>query len=104
MYLWFVDKVQFFFTDLCGDQVVVINTQDIALRGDEWQKRQYFHHTTYHHGASWTKAWELHKKNPTKVNFVQTLCWQVTCAFAVLYLKNCLNLIILYPDYRKSHL
>ncbi|KAJ8686740.1 hypothetical protein QAD02_022534 [Eretmocerus hayati] len=51
----------------CGDHVVIINSRDIALRGDEWQMRVYFHHTTYHGGASWTKAWELHKKDPTMV-------------------------------------
>ncbi|XP_001607973.1 39S ribosomal protein L13, mitochondrial [Nasonia vitripennis] len=51
----------------CGDHVVVINSKDIALRGDEWQMRVYFHHNTYHHGASWTKAWELHKKDPTMI-------------------------------------
>lgn len=48
----------------CGDHVVVINSRDIALRGDEWRKRVYFHHTTYHGGASWTLAWELHNKDP----------------------------------------
>ncbi|XP_034947269.1 39S ribosomal protein L13, mitochondrial [Chelonus insularis] len=47
----------------CGDHVVVINSKHIALRGDDWTKRVYFHHTTYHGGATWTLAWELHKKN-----------------------------------------
>ncbi|KAL7288131.1 39S ribosomal protein L13, mitochondrial [Trichogramma pretiosum] len=51
----------------CGDHVVVINSSEIALRGDEWQMRVYFHHDTYHGGASWTKAWELHKKDPTMI-------------------------------------
>ncbi|XP_012262076.2 39S ribosomal protein L13, mitochondrial [Athalia rosae] len=51
----------------CGDHVVVINTRDIALRGDEWRKRVYFHHTGYPGGASWTLAWELHNKNPVLV-------------------------------------
>lgn len=50
-----------------GDHVVVINSKDIALRGDEWRKRVYFHHTTYHGGASWTLAWELHQKEPTLI-------------------------------------
>ncbi|XP_058804658.1 large ribosomal subunit protein uL13m [Phymastichus coffea] len=53
--------------NLCGDQVVVINSQDIALKGNEWEMRVYFHHNTYHRGASWTKAWELHKKDPTMI-------------------------------------
>lgn len=51
----------------CGDHVIVINSRHIALRGDEWTKRVYFHHTTYHKGASWTLAWELHNLQPTKI-------------------------------------
>ncbi|KAG4079517.1 hypothetical protein HA402_005214 [Bradysia odoriphaga] len=51
----------------CGDHVVVINTSEIALPGDEWAKRVYFHHTGYPGGASWTLAWELHKKDPTMI-------------------------------------
>lgn len=52
----------------CGDVVVCINSRDIALRGDEWRKRAYFHHTGYPGGASWTLAWELHNKDPTLVS------------------------------------
>lgn len=37
------------------------------MRGDEWRRRVYFHHTGYPGGASWTVAWELHKKDPTLV-------------------------------------
>ncbi|XP_062546591.1 large ribosomal subunit protein uL13m [Armigeres subalbatus] len=51
----------------CGDHVVVINTAEIALPGDEWKKRVYFHHTGYPGGASWTLAWELHEKDPTQI-------------------------------------
>uniref|UniRef100_A0A1Y1MJK0 39S ribosomal protein L13, mitochondrial n=1 Tax=Photinus pyralis TaxID=7054 RepID=A0A1Y1MJK0_PHOPY len=51
----------------CGDHVIVINSADIALPGDEWVKRVYFHHTGYPGGASWTLAWDLHKKDPTLV-------------------------------------
>ncbi|XP_053972767.1 39S ribosomal protein L13, mitochondrial [Hylaeus volcanicus] len=51
----------------CGDHVIVINSKYIALRGDEWKKRVYFHHTTYHGGATWTLAWELHKRDPTMI-------------------------------------
>ncbi|XP_003557025.1 39S ribosomal protein L13, mitochondrial [Glycine max] len=51
----------------CGDHVVLINTREIALPGDEWVKRVYFHHTGYPGGASWTLAWELHSKDPTLV-------------------------------------
>lgn len=58
-----------FYTDDCGDHVVVINSKEIALAGTEWRKRVYFHHNTYHGGATWTLAWELHSKDPTMVKF-----------------------------------
>uniref|UniRef100_A0A336MAA2 CSON012770 protein n=1 Tax=Culicoides sonorensis TaxID=179676 RepID=A0A336MAA2_CULSO len=51
----------------CGDQVVVINTKDIALPGNEWTKRAYFHHTGYPGGATWTLAWEMHTKDKTMI-------------------------------------
>ncbi|XP_026321001.1 39S ribosomal protein L13, mitochondrial isoform X2 [Hyposmocoma kahamanoa] len=49
----------------CGDVVVCINSKQIALKGDDWRQRAYFHHTGYPGGASWTLAWELHNKDPT---------------------------------------
>ncbi|CAH0764240.1 unnamed protein product [Diatraea saccharalis] len=51
----------------CGDVVVCINSREIALRGEEWRRRAYFHHTGYPGGASWTLAWELHNKDPTMI-------------------------------------
>ncbi|CAH1967522.1 unnamed protein product [Acanthoscelides obtectus] len=51
----------------CGDHVIVINSADIALPGDEWKKRVYFHHTGYPGGATWTLAWNLHEKDPTMI-------------------------------------
>ncbi|XP_029031848.1 39S ribosomal protein L13, mitochondrial [Osmia bicornis bicornis] len=54
-------------TNDCGDHVIVVNSKDIALRGDEWQKRVYYHHTGYIGGATWTLAWELHSKDPTMI-------------------------------------
>ncbi|KAK8399579.1 hypothetical protein O3P69_003559 [Scylla paramamosain] len=50
-----------------GDHVVVINSRDIALPGDEWEKRVYFHHTGYAGGATWTLAWQLHEADPTMI-------------------------------------
>ncbi|XP_054278370.1 39S ribosomal protein L13, mitochondrial [Macrosteles quadrilineatus] len=50
-----------------GDHVVVINSRHIALPGEEWRWRCYFHHTGYPGGATWTYAWELHEKDPTMV-------------------------------------
>lgn len=67
----------------CGDHVVVINTSEIALPGDEWTKRVYFHHTGYPGGASWTLAWELHKKDPTMV-------WRSHSTHFIVFYANCL--------------
>lgn len=53
--------------DDCGDHIIVINSKEIALPGDEWKKRAYFHHTGYPGGATWTLAWDLHSKDPTMV-------------------------------------
>lgn len=55
------------FTGDCGDHVVLMNTADVALPGDEWVKRVYFHHTGYAGGATWTLAHELHEKDKTMV-------------------------------------
>lgn len=43
------------------------------MRGDEWYYRVYFNHTGYPGGATWTKAWELHKKDPTMVTATKTI-------------------------------
>ncbi|CAG0913970.1 unnamed protein product [Notodromas monacha] len=51
----------------CGDHVVVINTKDIAMPAEDWRFRVYFHHTGYPGGATWTPAYDLHKKDPTMV-------------------------------------
>lgn len=62
------DQIFFFqITADCGDHVVAINTANVALPGDEWTKRAYFHHTGYAGGATWTVAHELHEKDKTKV-------------------------------------
>ncbi|XP_065335942.1 large ribosomal subunit protein uL13m [Cloeon dipterum] len=52
---------------LCGDHVVVINCRHVALPGDEWRKRVYFHHATYPGSQTWTPAWEMHTRNPVMV-------------------------------------
>lgn len=68
LYFLFINKIfLYFYIDQCGDHIIIINSKDIALRGNEWQKRVYFHHNTYIGGASWTLAWELHSKDPTLV-------------------------------------
>ncbi len=51
----------------CGDHVVVINTKKVALPGEEWRWRAYYHHTLRARGATTTRAWELHDRDPTMV-------------------------------------
>ena len=51
----------------CGDYVVVINSKEIALKNQLWRTQRFFRHTRYPQGARYTKAWEEHEKDPTKV-------------------------------------
>lgn len=56
----------------CGDHVVAINTGTVSMPGEEWSKRVYFTHTGYAGGKSWTLAYDLHKRDRTKVmNFIK---------------------------------
>lgn len=57
----------------CGDHVVVINSREIAFPGTEWRWRVYFHHTSLQGGASWSRAWEVHDKDPTMVKNILIL-------------------------------
>lgn len=54
--------------DDCGDHVIVINTRKIAFPGQEWRYRVYYHHTLLAKGATYTRAWELHDRDPTMVS------------------------------------
>ncbi|KAK3908683.1 39S ribosomal protein L13, mitochondrial [Frankliniella fusca] len=51
----------------CGDHVVVINSREVALPGDDWYRRAYFHHRTYAGSKTWTLAWELHQADDTLI-------------------------------------
>lgn len=51
----------------CGDHVVVINSKEVALPGDDWYRRAYFHHRTYAGTKTWTLAYELHEANNTLI-------------------------------------
>lgn len=51
----------------CGDHVVVINSAHIALPGDEWEMRVFYHHSGYAKGGSWTLAHKVHERDPTMV-------------------------------------
>lgn len=48
----------------CGDNVVVINAEKIALSGEKWSDKEYVRHTGYPGGQRFTTARELMKKNP----------------------------------------
>jgi len=51
----------------CGDHVVVINARHIALPGNEWEKRAYYHHSGYAKGKTWTMAHQVHQSHPTYI-------------------------------------
>lgn len=66
-YVIISSSTQISISDDCGDAVICINTSEIALPGDEWVKKAYFHHTGYPGGATWTLAHELHRKDKTMI-------------------------------------
>ncbi|XP_071837839.1 large ribosomal subunit protein uL13m-like [Apostichopus japonicus] len=51
----------------CGDHVVVYNTRHIAMDGEDWVRKKYYHHTGYPKGFSATPAYEVHANDPTKL-------------------------------------
>jgi large subunit ribosomal protein L13 len=48
----------------CGDNVVVINAEKVALTGDKMALKEYVRYTGYPGGQKFTTAQELLKKNP----------------------------------------
>jgi len=48
----------------CGDNVIVINAEKVALTGDKWNAKEYVRHTGYPGGQRFTTATEMLKKNP----------------------------------------
>jgi len=51
----------------CGDNVIVINSEKIALSGNKWEKKTYVRHTGYPGGQKFQTAQELLAKNPARV-------------------------------------
>ena len=47
---------------------MVVNSAHIALPGDEWERRAYYHHSGFAKGASWTVAYKVHENDPTMVS------------------------------------
>ena len=48
----------------CGDNVIVINAEKVALTGTKWNDKEYVRHTGYPGGQKFTTAQEMMKKNP----------------------------------------
>ncbi|MBI5168869.1 MAG: 50S ribosomal protein L13 [Candidatus Eisenbacteria bacterium] len=50
-----------------GDHVIVVNAAKVRLTGTKPEKKQYFHHTLYPGGATFTRLSELLEKHPERV-------------------------------------
>jgi large subunit ribosomal protein L13 len=50
-----------------GDHVIVINAGQVSLTGRKGQDKQFFHHTMYPGGGSWTSIQEVMAKHPERV-------------------------------------
>lgn len=51
----------------CGDNVIVINAEKVALTGDKWESKVYTRHTGYPGGQRTEKAGRLIKRKPAAV-------------------------------------
>jgi large subunit ribosomal protein L13 len=50
-----------------GDHVVVINASKVHLSGKKIETKEYFSHTMYPGGGSWTSLHDLMEKHPERV-------------------------------------
>jgi len=51
----------------CGDYVVVINCEKVALTGKKLKEKEYIWYTGYPGGQKFTTPYELLQKKPTKI-------------------------------------
>lgn len=51
----------------CGDNVIVLNAEQVALSGNKWADKEYIWHTGYPGGQKSLTAEELRKKNSLRV-------------------------------------
>jgi large subunit ribosomal protein L13 len=51
----------------CGDNVIIINAEKIALTGQKWSDKEYIRHTGYPGGQRTETAEAIMKKNPIKL-------------------------------------
>ena len=51
----------------CGDNVIIINAEKVALTGKKWKQKQYVRYTGYPGGQKFLSAEEVQKKDPKKI-------------------------------------
>ena len=51
----------------CGDYVIIVNAEKIALTGAKWQKKEYVRHSGYPGGLKVRTAEEMLEKQPQKI-------------------------------------
>ena len=51
----------------CGDNVIIINAEKIALTGRKWKQKQYVRYTGYPGGQKFSSAEEIKNKDPRKI-------------------------------------
>ena len=51
----------------CGDNVIVVNADQVILSGNKWEQKQYIRHTGYPGGQRILNAKELHQKHDTRL-------------------------------------
>lgn len=51
----------------CGDNVVIINAEKVALSGNKWAEKTYVRYTGYPGGQRFTTATQLLEKNPASI-------------------------------------
>ncbi len=51
----------------CGDYVIIINAEKIALTGNKWDQKEYVRHTGYPGGQRFTSVKQMLEKKPTEI-------------------------------------
>ena len=51
----------------CGDNVIVVNAEKVALTGQKWDQKLYYHHTGYVGGIKSIKAKDLLESHPDRL-------------------------------------
>ena len=51
----------------CGDNVIIINAEKVALSGNKWDQKEYVRHTGYPGGQRFTTVKQMLAKKPTEI-------------------------------------